>query len=211
MSETPAQSEDRPDLLADCRLMLRFARESGIDLPPELIRDIAALDAILKQLELPPVSELPTSLLGDVAAPKSSDAAVESHPAAGTLGAPTPTDASESNALKPSGTELALKVHGALSKIVAPATALTLRATEPAPGKHGVFARMPKIVKWAAVAAMVSAVGFVWSTTVIAQKAADQRAADQKAVEEKKKAEAGVRVPGATPPPPAAKEGEGKP
>jgi hypothetical protein len=133
--------------------MLRFARESGVDLPPELTQDIAALDELLQKLGLPPVSELPTDLLRTFPPPPSTG-----------------------DAPKLSGTQLVLKVHGALSRIVAPATALTLHATEPAPGKNGVFARMPKIVKWAAGAAIASALGFVLSAALIAAKDAAEEA-----------------------------------
>jgi len=174
MADTPRQSEEGFDPLADCRLMLRFARESGADLSPELKRDIAQLDAMLQRLDLPSVAELPSKVTaGDFETLKRA----EGPTAAAVPGAPVrPVEGAEPVL----GTELALKVHGALSKLVAPATALTLRATEPLPGKHGVFARMPKIVKWSAVTALVSAIGFVISAGVIAQKAAALKAAEQK-------------------------------
>ncbi len=70
-----------------------------------------------------------------------------------------------------STTVLALRVQGGLSKVVAPATAMTLRATEPAVGKHGLIARMPRIVQWAAAIAVASAIGFVVTAGVIVQNA----------------------------------------
>lgn len=173
MSEPLEQLADRYDVLADCRLMLRFARESGVELSPELRSDIAHLDALLKPLNLPSVSELPEDLVGEFETLKRTEAAAAASApdteslAVGAVPAAEPMTAS--------GTELALKVHGALSKLVAPATALTLRATEPKPGKHGVFARMPKIVTWAAAAALVSALVFVVSVAKIAQKPSDPK------------------------------------
>jgi hypothetical protein len=173
--------------------MLRFARESGIDLSSDLRSDIAALDALLKPLGLPSVSDLPSNLVGGVETPKCAEAVAGANPAniepmpadpgpeAGPVLGADPVPAAEpAPAVKPttaSATELALKVHGVLSKLVAPATALTLRATEPRPGRHGVFARMPKIVTWAAAAALGSAIGFVVSTTMIAQRASGERPA----------------------------------
>jgi mannitol-specific phosphotransferase system IIBC component len=115
-------------------------------------------------------------------------------------------------------------VHGALSKLVAPATALTLRATEALPGKKSVLSRMPLIVQFAAVAAVISAIGFVVSSTAltrmtmeekeaVTQEAAKQEAAKQKGSEQKKSEPAAGASPGPSTAAPAAavKEGGAKP
>jgi hypothetical protein len=165
------------DLLGDCRIMLRFARETGVDLPAELRSDIGELDELLGRLDLPSVSGLSKDFPGQF---KASPGAAVSPPGPGTSEAevkdvsPIPSE---------SGTALVLKVHGALSKLVAPATALTLRATEPPQGKHSVFSRMPRIVKLAALAAGLSAIGFVVSSVFIAQEAMK---VEKKTSEEKK-------------------------
>jgi hypothetical protein len=149
MGDEPSSRTD--DLLDECRMMLAFAREVGLALLPDLARDIAALDRLLTQVNLPPISELPRSLLS---------ADVPS--AAGASGtspkAPEPLSA----------TELVLRVHGALSTVIAPATPLTLQATEPTDGRRGVFARMPRIVKVAAVWSIISAVFYLVSAAQLA-------------------------------------------
>jgi hypothetical protein len=176
-------------------MMLRFAGESGLELTPELIHDIAELDSVLEQLNLEPVSALPEVLLRKSAAsaPRvgggdatSAEPVRPSAPAApgGAQGVAPNTPgpdavgrvkAVEVSGRAPSSAELVLRVHGALSRVVAPATALTLQATEPPPGKNTIFGTMPIVVKLAAAVALVSAVGFVISAGIIGKKAAAER------------------------------------
>jgi hypothetical protein len=150
----PSQEETGPDLLSDCRLMLRFARREGRIIPPELSADIAQLDAALKHLNLPAVSTIPEALI-----PESQ----------------TPAGAQSQPSLSP--TELILKVHGALSQIVAPATALSLQVSEPPPGPHQFLGGMPRLVKYAAWAAVISAIGFVITSIPVAKEKLETMAA----------------------------------
>lgn len=191
--------------------MLRFARKSGTDLSQELIHQIAQLDWLLKQHGVDPVADIPMALVsgavpsGDIrpsptiTGPSNSISAEAALPEVIVDVSPKPaadnsamsevknTDAlSQPNSLGVG--ELALKVHGELSKVVAPATALSLHTTEPPPGKRGFLGGMPLVVKWAAIIALISAVGFVISAGVIAKgaaKAATEKAAAEKAAADK--------------------------
>ena len=156
---TNTQSENSaaaPDFLSDCRLMLRFARKNGTDLTPELAQEIARLDSIVAAQNLLPISDIPPALV------LASDTSTGKEP---------PSLSAE---------ELILKVHEGLSRIVAPATALSLHTTEPPSGKRGLLGGMPVVVRWAAVIALISAVGFVISAGVIAKKAGDTAGAKAK-------------------------------
>jgi disulfide bond formation protein DsbB len=59
-----------------------------------------------------------------------------------------------------------MTAHGALAKIVAPATPLSLEATEPAPGPMGTL-RRPALVLWMIVVAVLAGIGFTWSEIYI--------------------------------------------
>jgi hypothetical protein len=111
--------------------------------------DIARLDTMLKQLDLPSVSTVPEKLIA------------ESMPAA----------ADKGPAVSP--TELILRIHAGLSQVVAPATAQSLQVSEPAPGRHRFFGGMPLLVKGAAVIAVLSAVGFVMTSIPAAKQKLD--------------------------------------
>jgi hypothetical protein len=187
-----ANSDPLQDFVSDCRLMLRFARKNGTDLSPELEHEIAQLDSILKQLKLSPVSDIDPVLVSDSLLPAGDGPLIQ--PAAADYAAAAPAR---------SVTELILRVHGELSKVITPATALSLQTTEPPSTGHTFFGGMPLVVKAAAVAALLCAVGFVASAGVIGAKAAadakvakaeeDAKIAQQKVeiakVEEAKKAE----------------------
>ena len=84
-----------PDLLSDCQLMLKFARQEGRSIPAEVSADIARLDAILKSFGLPAVSTIPEKLIPE-----------------------TPSTGAEGSGAPLSPTELILKIHAALSQIV---------------------------------------------------------------------------------------------
>src|SRR2546425_1754412 len=105
------EEQSGPDLLSDCRLMLRFARKEARTIPIELSADIARLDSILKHLGLPAVSTIPEKLIPDI----------EKTGAEGSIAPLSPT-------------ELILKIHAGLSQVVAPATAQSLQVSEPPPG-----------------------------------------------------------------------------
>ena len=186
------------DLVSDCRLMLRFARKDGTDLPPELEQQIARLDADLGGLGLEPITDIPEVLVSKIRS--------ENQPSAES----PPAGASKFS------TESILSVHAALSRVIAPATALSLQTTEPPPGGNTFFGGMPLVVKSAALASLVCAAGFVVSAAVIGSKAAKARPpaataapkadaakdaarkADAAKVEENKKADSDVESAKAT-------------
>ena len=141
--------DDRLDLVAQCRLMLRFARGSGADFPAGLQSQIALLDQMLRNAGLQPVAEVPQELV---------------------VAGPAPALADAGPPLSP--TELILAVHGALSAVVAPATAESLESSELPPGARSFFGGLPPLVKYTAIIALVSAVAFVMSAGVIATRTA---------------------------------------
>lgn len=63
--ETGADTPDptTPDLISDCRLMLRYARRNALAIPSNLRREVAQLDGLLIALGLAPVSDLPRKLV----------------------------------------------------------------------------------------------------------------------------------------------------
>lgn len=137
------------DLLDDCRVMLRFALKEGVTVTEDLQKDVARLDELLKAHELPPISALPPAVIDgvDPAAP------------AATL------------------TELVLKVHTALSRVIVPATSLTLQVSEPPPGKHRFLGGMPVLVKLATLVSLLFAFGFVLTSIPAVTEKAERAAA----------------------------------
>jgi hypothetical protein len=117
-------------LLSDCTLMLRYALDESLRLPQELTKNIATADVLLKGKDQDPLSDIPREL-------------VEDSPPGG------PPDKSIDDIL--------LEVHNALSDLVAPATPVSLRATDP----ELVWLGMPMVVKLAVVGAVIFAAVFV--------------------------------------------------
>jgi hypothetical protein len=197
----------RADFLSDCRIMLRFARNNGADLLPELRRDIARLDSLLIRLKQEPVSDIPKEVLSsepETAHPTSQSTVVESAKAANAEEAIVQRPDAEQAA--ESVTELILKVHQTLSTVVTPATPYSLYTT----------VGSPWVVKFAAGMAIVSALAFAVSASVIANKnlkavatvEAEKKKEKEKADDEKKvRAAADKAVEGA---PKAAKADDGK-
>ena len=130
------------DLLDDCRMMLRFAFKESVDPDQSLQNDIAVLDALLYQIPLPTISEVPPSLLG---------IAIENRK----------NDSGQGPMERAKIVELVLKVHAGLSRLVAPATPETLRATQPPPGRQRLLGGMPLIIKGTICAALVCLLGFL--------------------------------------------------
>ena len=62
--------------------------------------------------------------------------------------------------------EQLMAAHGALAKVIAPATPLSLRATEPEPGLLGSL-RRPPLIMWMMIVGAISTVGFVASGILI--------------------------------------------
>ena len=173
-----AESSQVPDFVSDCRVMLRFARKNGAEVSPQLERQIARLDSILKANKLSPVTDIPALLVSDVPAQPDATHQKQEPPPAGvqvtpTLGGIPPSPSAAWPVSKPplSSTELILEVHRELSRVIAPATALSLQSSEPPPGRHRFLGGMPLIVKAAAVAALLTAAGFVVTAGIIAAKA----------------------------------------
>lgn len=175
-----------PDLTGDCRLMLRHALREGLELPPGLQSDLGRLDRCLSRCKLATLSNVSACLLGTDApgTPEWGEAGSAGVPSAkpetkgaGTAGASAggssasavvqpasgaQTEASGQADLTPETMILLFKVHRALSEVVAPATVASLIATEPEAGKEkSIFHGMPKVVRWAMVAAIICAVGYV--------------------------------------------------
>jgi len=184
MNNDAAIMTEKTDFLSDCRIMLRFARRSGASLAPELQREIAQLDRLLIGLKEDPISNIPGNILLSGATSTGVGKAPEITERDVALVAP----ATEIQP-PPSTSELILKVHEALAKLIAPATPLSLQLSEPPPGRSTIFGGMPKIVKWAAVIATISAFGFVVSAGVIAKMklgAAETTKQEKAAADEKK-------------------------
>ena len=167
---------ESPGLVSDCRLMLSFARKNGFVLPPSLLHQIAWLDAVLRGLEIAPVSQVASPLIWPIAA-QSGPPQYVPHDDAADPGAPPPV------AMVPE--EVILDVHSRLSVLIAPTTALSLQTSEPPAGRRHIFGGMPPLVQVVIVVAFLSAVCFVISASQIAGKGVRwkaRRAAEASAV-----------------------------
>jgi hypothetical protein len=176
MAKEESARNQPPDLIGDCRLMLRHSLKEGLDIPTDLQRDLAALDRELARCKLDTLSNVSNCLLGlgpDGAPIRNASGTAAPNPAAEQAQAAAPgqppIEAGDSGTKQQTGavpsveaTQLLYKVHGALLHVIAPATVGSLLATEPMPGKEkGVFHSMPRIVQFAALAAIVCA-GSIW-------------------------------------------------
>ncbi len=167
--ENSAQAGN-PDILSDCRVMLRFALREGLVLTEELRGDVACLDRALTSCGLAPLSGLPKELINNRPTVAVSQTTEEQSATDTAVSA----DGAENHPIlarfQISSDELAIKVHMELSKVVAPATPLTLQISEPAPGKWRPFGGMPLLVKGAAYMALVFAFGFVLTALPVVSK-----------------------------------------
>lgn len=68
--------------------------------------------------------------------------------------------------------DLLLRVHAGLTRLVAPATPETLRATQPPPGPQRLLGGMPLIIKGTILAAIICLLGFLAS---VAKTTADEK------------------------------------
>lgn len=134
------------NVLADCSLMLRYAYEEGLTLSEDLRGKIAFVDRYLVARNKDPLSELPASLLFDpgqatiVVAPKEEpEPDVQAKPDEAPPGIQgDPRDPVGARLKTPEITDILLDIHNELSLLVAPATAVSLRATDPDLVWHGV-------------------------------------------------------------------------
>ncbi|MEY2519885.1 MAG: hypothetical protein QOF24_1644 [Verrucomicrobiota bacterium] len=158
--------------------MLRYALDEGCQIPPALAQAITQIDQFLIKANRRSLSEVPTDVIAaapqnvvvtmptnvvgpkpeDVIAPASQDA-VSSAPqaivGAGPESVPPAADAPTANPL--SINEVILQAHNALSNLVAPATAQSLRATDPAIVLFG----LPPIAKFAIIGAAACTLAFL--------------------------------------------------
>jgi hypothetical protein len=133
IAKTTAEREKRRKLrfeqrttLSDCSLMLRYALDESCQIPQALAEDIAKADALLIAAGKDPLSDIAPELLKE-----------EMHIAE----------------IKDPVEDILLRIHSGLSNLVAPATALSLRETDPELHWLG----MPRIVQLA----LIGACGFM--------------------------------------------------
>jgi hypothetical protein len=143
-------------MLSDCRLMLRYALDESCQVPITLATDIVKIDAFLIAAGDAPLSEIPSDLVK-----------VEKPPFPV---APAPPQDETLN-------EIILRAHNELSNLVAPATALSLRATDPELFWFG----MPRIVQWAIYGALVFMVWFLVCASKVELKTLNDQTAAQSA------------------------------
>lgn len=163
----PVPQPEAPGLLSDCRLMLRYASVNAFVLTPELVRQIAWLDAVLKLKNISPISALTSALTADISPATAGLGYVVGMtltPTPANAAAPADPGAGASTGSRPLSTEeVVLRVHSDLSQLIAPTTALSLQTSEPAPGRVRIFGGMPRLIKTAIVIAVISALAFVIS------------------------------------------------
>jgi hypothetical protein len=135
--------------------MLRFALEQGRILSDELRENIGELDRILAKQGFEPISSIPITLVTVQTTSSSSE---------------KPEGATRSVSLG----VLVLKIHAGLCRVVTPATALTLQASEPLSGKRRLLGGMPLLVRGAAITAAICALGFRATSIIPAAKEADR-------------------------------------
>jgi hypothetical protein len=175
----------RRTVLSDCRLMLRYALDEGCQISDELSKNIAKVDTALINAKLDPLSEVPKELIqkaqsgaedqqprdqqGVAPQPVAKDQQPQAQQGAEPISTPTPTPTSTltptpSPTIPPTPTatpeslnDVIMRVHNALSGLVAPATALSLRATDP----DIVLWGFPWIAQFAIIGALISTVLFI--------------------------------------------------
>jgi hypothetical protein len=167
----PALEPEAPGLLSDCRLMLSYSRKNAFVIPPALLHEIAWLDSFLKSKGISPISSITSRLVSTIDTAKGEPR----YMAAATL--PIAQPSAEPAGL--SAEEVILDVHGQLSTLISPTTALSLQTSEPPPGKTHVLGGMPPLVRTVIGVAVCSALVFVATALAIARNAA-KAAADEK-------------------------------
>lgn len=139
--------------------MLRFALKEGLIVPDDLRHDVAELDQDLVKMTFTPVSAMPAAFIAPPGAASSSSAS-----------------SAQSATAPVSPGERLLKVHAGLSRVIAPATALTLQVSEPPAGRRRFLGGLPVLVKIASWVALGCAVGFVATSIPAASEKAKKAA-----------------------------------
>jgi hypothetical protein len=119
-------------LLSDCSLMLRYALDESCQIPQSVVQDIAKADALLIAAGKDPLSDTSPDVLKLQVITVSSPDAID---------------------------DILLRIHNALSNLVSPATALSLRETDP----DVVWFGMPRIVQSAIVGAALFLIWFLFA------------------------------------------------
>jgi hypothetical protein len=177
-STESAREREVPGLLSDCRLMLSYARKNAFVLPPALLREIAWLDSFLKSKKIAPISSISSELVSTIDVVTNGEprymvvaiAPVSTPPGSPAAAAPVPLPATPTLSL--SAEEVILDIHGELSTLISPTTALSLQTSEPPPGKTHVLGGMPPLVRTVIGVAVCSALVFVATALGIARNAA---------------------------------------
>ena len=150
-------------LVADCRLMLSFARKNGFVLPLPLLHQIGWLDSVLRALEIDPVSHVAPQLIWPIDIAAGAPLYLAHAPLAD-------ADADEPPPIGLTPEQVILDVHAKLSVLIAPTTALSLQTSEPPAGRRHIFGGMPPLVQVVILVAFISAICFVISASQIAGK-----------------------------------------
>jgi hypothetical protein len=115
---------------------------------------------------------------GTTSADQSASSPQSAQSSAGPTAAYTPQPASaaaiSAEPAPPTTTELVLALHAALSRLIAPATALTLQVSEPPPDVHNFLGGMPILVRFATLFSLIFAAGFVATSIPSAKKAIEK-------------------------------------
>ena len=139
-----------------CRAMLDVVQEQGIEIPPELIAKVIALDTILVKNGIDPVARITGTKPG---------ASLLDRPD----GAPPQAPPEQGSAGTQSAAQLYHEVFAALSKLIRPANAITVFSTDGRAPNPPFWASLPPLLKFAGITAVVSAMVFVVSAGMMAQ------------------------------------------
>ncbi len=137
--------------LLEFNLMLRYVLSEGLEFDEATRKAIVAVQQMLMGSKIVSTSAPPS-------APSVNQPAEPSFPAP-----PRPPFVAPP---EPEFTDALMTAHAALAKIIAPATPLSLAATEPT--RHLGYVGNPPLVFWMIVIAAVSAVGFVATSALLA-------------------------------------------
>jgi hypothetical protein len=151
--------------------MLSYSRKNAFVIPQALLHEIAWLDSLLKSKDISPISSITSRLVSTIDTTKGEPRYMAS--------ATPPVAQPPTEPAGLSAEEVILDVHGQLSTLISPTTALSLQTSEPPSGKTHVLGGMPPLVRTVIAVAVCSAFVFVATALAIARNAA-KAAADEK-------------------------------